>query len=265
MQDPIVAGLPEDPKIDAPLPPGSELLGSIVRRFPAMVDVFADSGLDPAEIVAFYDREYASRGWRAQSPAMPPMPGSGFVSSGISAGPQSRRLFCKGEDGPYYQLAVLPEQPRIRLSWHARSQGMFHPCSSQPPDQRMHGPPADVVPRLEGPPGIAIRGGGSGGGGDEWSTYGSALTEMPAAELMEHFVRSVEEQGHELLERGAGDRVAWSRWRMKKKGWDGFLVVAEQRADVRHLMFLAFTEGAIDNMRQWRSFSTGWSSWMIGG
>lgn len=265
MQEPFVGALPSDPKIDAPVPPDATLVGSVVHRHPLSVTVYADTDLAAADVLAFYEREYGARGWRAQKPAMPPMAGGGFVSRGFAGGPPDGRVFCKGEDEPYYQVAVMPVPPRIRLSYHAKGPGMYHPCSTQPSDRGMHGPPQDTMPRLEAPAGVAVRGGGGGGSSDEWSTYGSALTTMPAEELMDHFVRGIEAQGHELLERGAGDRVAWSRWRMKKKGWEGFLVVAAQRPDLRHLTFLTYTEGAIENIRAWQQYSTGWSSRMIGG
>jgi hypothetical protein len=262
----VVGGLPDAPKLDVPLMPGSEILGSVVHKHPAMVSMFIDAKAEPAEIVAFYEREYASRGWRPQLPNVPSMHPSGFASA-----PEPRpltRVFCKGETEPYYQLTIVPQEPRIHLSWHAVSQGIVHPCSSEAADPRMrmmHGPPTEVIPLLEGPPGVAVRPSGSGGSSDEWSTYGSALTKMPASELMDHFVNKIAAQGHDLIERGAGDRVSWSRWRMKKKGWEGFLIVVEQRADIRHLMFLSYTEGAVDNLRQWQSFSGGWTSRRFGG
>lgn len=123
MQDPIVADLPEDPKIDAPLPDSSEILGSIVHRHPPMVTVYIDSSREPSEIVSFYEREYGARGWRAQVPNVPHMQMSGFMAAGAAQPPPHMRVFCKGESEPYYRLEVLPDQPRIRLSWHAMSQG----------------------------------------------------------------------------------------------------------------------------------------------
>lgn len=265
LDEPVVGGLPDDPRIDVPLMPGAEVVGSVIHRHPAMVSVFIDAKVEPVEIIAFYEREYAARGWRPQLPSMPHMQSSGFASA--PAPQPEMRVFCKGETEPYYQLSVVLQEPRIRLSWHAVSQGIYHPCSSEAtdPQTRMHGPPADAMPLLEGPEGVAIRGGGGGGSPNEWSTYGSALTTAPASELMDHFVRKVSDQGHDLVERGAGDRVSWSRWRMKKKDWEGFLVVAEQRADVRHLMFLTYTEGAMENLRHWQAFSGGWSSRRFGG
>lgn len=264
-QEPIVGALPQEPKLDMPLPAGAELVGSVSHRHPPMVTAYIDSELEPSEIVAFYEREYDGRGWRPQLPNMPQMQMSGFMAAGGGQPPPHMRVFCKGESEPYYRLEVLPDQPRIRLSWHAMSQGVVHPCSTQPMHPGMHGPSPDVIPRLEGPADVPIRGGGGGGSSDEWSTYGSAHTAMPAAELMDHFAGSISEQGHELIERGSGDRVAWAQWRMKKKGWEGFLIVAEQRPDVRHLTFISYTEGAIENLRNWQTFSSGWSSRRVGG
>lgn len=266
MQRPFIGTLPDEPKIEVPLPPGARLIGSIVhgRPMPPTVNVYVDSDLPASDALAFYEREYGALGYRAQKPAMPHMGGGGFVPSGVPGAAGDARVFCRGEDDPYYQLGVGQTEPRIRVSWHAKTPGMYHPCSAQPME-RMHGPSTDQMPRLEGPPGVPVHGGGGGGSSDEWSTYGSALTTMPAAELMDHFVKGVEGQGHELLERGVGDRVAWSKWRMKKKGWEGFLVIAEQRADLRHLMFLTYTDGSVENMRGWASFGSGWSSRLLGG
>lgn len=264
IDEPVVGGLPDDPKIDAPVIEGGEIVGSIVHRHPPMVTVYIDTTADPEEIVAFYEREYRGRGWRSQVPQEPRMGGGfGFTGFGSDTSPErNTRVFCKSEREPYYRLTIIEGEPRIHLSWHATSQGMFHPCSEQPADdrERMHGPAVGAMPTLQGPPNVPIRGGGGGGSSDEWSTYGSALTTMPASELMDHFVDSISGQGHELIERGAGDRVAWSRWRTKKEGWEGFLVVAEQRPDVRHLLFITFTEAAVENLRGWRSVSSGWSS-----
>lgn len=200
LQEPIVGALPEEPKLDMPLPAGAELVGSVLHRHPPMVTAYIDSGLETSEIVSFYEREYDARGWRPQLPNMPQMQMSGFMAAGGGQPPPHMRVFCKGEAEPYYRLEVLPDQPRIRLSWHAMSQGVVHPCSTQPMQPGMHGPSPDVIPRLEGPADVPIRGGGGGGSSDEWSTYGSAHTTMPAAELMDHFARSISEQDHELIE-----------------------------------------------------------------
>lgn len=252
--EPVVGGLPDEPKLDVPLMPGSEILGSIVHRQPPMVSVYIDADASAEEMLAFYEREYATRGWRSQMPNKRRMRRSGFI--GATDQPVTRRAFCRSETEPYYELRISPEEPRIRLSWYAVSRGMVHPCSSGRPDEPMHGPPHDAMPALEGPPGVPVRGGGGGGGPAEWSTYGSALTSMPPHDLMEHFVTSIAAQGHELIQRGAGEGVATSRWRVKRPGWEGLLVIAEQRPDVRHLLFLCFSEAAQEDLHGgWSSYS----------
>jgi hypothetical protein len=236
------------------------VIGSIVQPMPGMVHAYIEAPGDRDELLAFYEREYGSRGWRSQEPNYPQPLGYGFVSAmGGPGGPPQTRVFCKGEDGPFYRADIRPgDPPVVAVTYNYGQSGIPHPCSKEPfPRMGMHQP--DVVPTLQGPPGVPIQGGGGGGGSDSWQTSGSALTEMAAAVLMDHFASQLEHQGCVLIDRGSAGPVAWSRWRLKKPGWEALVVVIEQSKDLRYLMLLAQSERAQKQMRTWQTAS-GWSS-----
>lgn len=70
-QEPSVGALQDDPRVEIPLSDGSSLLGSVTDRHGRMVTLYIETKLEPAEIVAFYERAYAGGGWRPQESAMP--------------------------------------------------------------------------------------------------------------------------------------------------------------------------------------------------
>ena len=174
------------------------------------------------------------------------------------------RVYCKGEDGPYYRVEVRPVEPQLLVvTYNGGQSGMPHPCSKEPfPRQGMHYP--EHIPALEGPAGVPIQGGGAGGSSDSWYTSGSALTEMSAAALMDHFAPQLETQGATIVDRGSAGPVAWGRWRLKKQGWEALVIVVEQAKDRRYLMLLAESERAGQNLRSWQAYSGGWSSTRLG-
>lgn len=170
------------------------------------------------------------------------------------------RVSCKGEHGPFYRVDVRPgDTPVVAVTYNYGQMGIPHPCSKEPfPRPGM--PYPDVVPTLQGPAGVPVQGGD--GRSDSWQTYGSALTEMPAAAFMDHFAPQLEEQGCVLVDRGSAGPVAWGRWRLKKQGWEALAVIVEQSKDLRHLMLLVRSERARQQMRLWQAHSGGWTSFL---
>jgi hypothetical protein len=217
------------------------------------VDVYLDAPGAVEEISAFYERELGRDGFVVTTTAEYGPAHPGFVSGKFTArpglGPPTYRLFCRGEEGAFYRLGVFgPGDPRGTIvSWNSGDPFAHHPCAKQA-FAPYH---PDVVPTLQGPPGVVVHARGSGGGPDEYSTTGSALTEMPSAELLAHFAAQLETMGWKAEERGAIGPAAWSRWRLPTQEWRAFLVVLEHEADVRHLELLMYTPRALRRLRRW--------------
>lgn len=256
-----VGALPAEPQLEIPVPPNGRLIGSVTFRPQSTVNSYFETSGPMDDIFAFYDREYEARGWHGQEPNLPrPHGGRGFVASTPFAGQLRMRVYCKGEDGPFYRVEIRAGDPPLAVvTYNGGMAGMPHPCSKEPfPQRGMEYP--EHVPTLEGPAGVPIHAGGGGGSSDSWHTSGTALTEMTAAELMDHFVPQLASQGATLIDRGAAGPVAWGRWRLRRLGWEALVIVIEQATDRRYLMLLAESERAGRNMRSWQTYSGGWSS-----
>jgi hypothetical protein len=182
-----------------PRPPGSRLLGSVVRTSfgpgpggpmrGENVEIILDAPGAPSEIVSAFEGALAEQGWSVPDLGGPGRPG-GFVPTAVAAS----LTLCRSDRGPWLTLNVFPRPPGpndVRLRLETSFPG---PCGGIPPR-----PPSpiesDLLPTLEPPAGVNLQ--VVGGGGAPFFRASDAVveTELSVAELEAHYARQLAAAG----------------------------------------------------------------------
>jgi hypothetical protein len=233
----VRGALPADPKLDAPSPTGSRLIGSIVRSSGGVasnIQVLFDVPGTASDVVAFYDRELAALGWK-------PMADRGMSQGGgfQPSMPALNKLYCKTETVPWLSVTVASKEKSpndVRLSYQLQNEGFGSsgPCSPQAFGPQ---PFASRIPALRAPSDVQFRGGsGTSGGSDRQSSETSALTSRRAADLESYFSAQLAGAGWSRSDGGASGPIAWSTWKVPGDGnWTGLLLILETGTDTRLL------------------------------
>ncbi|HEV8655422.1 MAG TPA: hypothetical protein VGR85_07925 [Candidatus Limnocylindria bacterium] len=239
--------LPPDPKIDLPQPAGARLVGSALRLrngTAASLDAVLDVPAGTSDVVGFYDRELAKLGW-SLAPGRGPSNQGGF----IQAYPGTSRMYCKGENPPWYSVNIitLPSAP-IDVRAHVEftspnvqaGSTFMGPCSAQPQGVQVGGG-LNKLPALHAPDGVILRGGMGGmSGNDRQTSESGATTKLSASDLEAQFAQQLVAAGWTKLARSADGPIAWSTWKLPGDGdWRGLLLVNETSGDRRSLMVRA--------------------------
>ena len=231
----LVGALPANLPFDVPLPPGSRLVGSVVR--PSFgpgpvptpsgesVEVVLDAPGAAREVLAFYDRAFVERGL-----SMAPQSGRGQPPGGFlpTAGILNSALYCQSEQGPFVSLNVFPKAngPNdVRIHIETGSPG---PCSGPPlpPRGRLPGPPDDPLPPLEAPSGVQLQMTGGSFAPFLRTSEAFAETEASVAELEAHYAAQLAAAGWRRLDGRAEGSLAWSLWQLPgDEERQGFLYV----------------------------------------
>lgn len=220
--------LPADLAI--PLPPGSRLVGTIVRPgdpkgmpgpFPSSETVL-DSPLSIVDTLAFFQQQLPAAGWSlpaSQSPGP-----RGFVGTLTSA----YAVFCHGASG-WLNVNINPGATTagdVRLMWNGMPNG---PCSQPQMGPGMKGSPPpgfDKLPVLVAPDGVAVQTAGGGPfGQNRASSEAIAKTDRTVKDLEAFYAGELAKAGWTRADGGAGDVLAWSTWKLPSAGWVGFLSV----------------------------------------
>jgi hypothetical protein len=221
----VADGLP----LDLPLPPGAEVIGTLVRRHVGQELASAEVVLDasgPAEaILDVYRHALPPQGWAELPPAQVRL---GFMFMGGFTPPQRvvGVTFCRGRPGPSVSIGVTPTTggPNdVRVRVDLTSAG---PCAQQRHPGFPETPP---VPPLEGPPGVPVTMRGGGGSGSQWTSGALAETTMTVGELAEHYAAQLRAAGWIETGHGAAGTVAWYTWRVPRDGEEqhGLLLVID--------------------------------------
>jgi hypothetical protein len=228
--------LPQDPKVDAPRPPGARLIGSVVRSSagaPVSVQLVLDAPGTSTDITSFYERELGTLGWKAP-PERGPAPG-GFQPTSPTVG----KVFCKGDQPPWVTITVFPKEKGpndVRLNYQLRSEGFGGggPCSQQGFGPQ---PFPNRLPALRPPADVQFRfGGGMASGPDSQGSETNAVTSRSAADLEGNFAGQLSAAGWTRTGGSATGPVAWSSWKVPGDGdWAGLLLVIETGSDRRLL------------------------------
>src|SRR5581483_741934 len=108
--------------LDLPLPPGANVVGTIVRDLGNGImtwDVIMDVSSAPADAGGFFDQNLPSRGWR---------PPSNFGDQGPPQG-----LFCQSDQGPWVGVLAVPvsgSSSDVRVHIESGDAGL---CAGPPP------------------------------------------------------------------------------------------------------------------------------------
>src|SRR5437879_1755791 len=235
--------LPPDPKIDLPQPAGARLVGSALRLHngtAASLDAVIDVPVGTSDVAGFYDRELGKLGWS-------PAPNRGPTSQGgfIQAFPGISRMYCKGEQPPWYSVNIFtPPATPIDVRAHVEftnpcvpaGTSYMGPCSAQPQGVQVGGG-LNKLPALKAPDGVVLRGGMGGmSGNDRQSSEAGATTKLSASDLEASFAQQLAAAGWTKLAHGADGPVAWSTWKIPGDGdWRGLLFINETGSDRRSL------------------------------
>jgi hypothetical protein len=235
--------LPPNVGFDLPLPPGSHLVGSVLRQrtnanpsFDAVLDVKGA----PDDVVAFYERELAKKGLAPPQLPAQQQPG-GFVSS---AGPMTVKMFCKADAFPFVSISVFP-RPNLPLDVRAHYEPaqpagtafIGSPCAKGGGPQP--GPPQTRLPTLRAPDGVFLQPSGSGIGGGRQQSDAVATTSRSAADLEAFFAQQLAAAGWTRVAGSANAPLAYSTWKVPGDGdWSGLLVVIEMPAKDRRSLLL---------------------------
>jgi hypothetical protein len=226
----LPGAVPDDLPFALPRPPGSRLLGSVVRTSfgpgpggpmrGENVEIILDAPGAPSEIVSAFEGALAEQGWSVPDLGGPGRPG-GFVPTAVAAS----LTLCRSDRGPWLTLNVFPRPPGpndVRLRLETSFPG---PCGGIPPR-----PPSpiesDLLPTLEPPAGVNLQ--VVGGGGAPFFRASDAVveTELSVAELEAHYARQLAAAGWQRQSDGGDDLVRWSRWALPGEGERvGFFVV----------------------------------------
>lgn len=226
-----LGSLPEDPPLDLPMPEDARIIASITGYYQTMEVIF-ETGLSSEEVKDFYRDELAADGWQA-----PPeeSQGGGFVP----AGGQGFSLCLEDEASLYLTALDRPEMPTdVRLNLNTAGQG--YECSPRGPDYSDRG--GELIPSLETPVGVEMRGGGMSTGDNEADVSATLKTEMAVTKLAGHYYPQLEAVGWQMLDSAGADGAAWSTWSIEDdRGdvWGGTFVIIETplAGDARFALF----------------------------
>lgn len=231
----LVGQVPPDLPLALPLPPGTQVIGSIVYRFdnqPAIWDVVLDIPGSLADVTNGYTRALMSQGW------VPPPQVMRFPSGGFSfAQSTGFATLCQRDSGVNLSLSAYaitngPNDVRVRVDSANRDGCAVFSAPAVQPGLRK-------LPDLSAPPGVAVEPGGGGGGLSQYTSMGIATTRMSAADLETAFAAQLRTAGWTRLDGAATTRFAWSTWQVPGDGdYQGFLYVLTQPTPDRHSLYL---------------------------
>jgi len=239
--------LPPNAGFDLPIPPSSRLIGSVVRQrtnanpsFDAVLDVPGNAD----DVTSFYERELGKKGLTTPPAPQQQMQQGGFQGN---AGPAKTSMFCKGDSLPYVSVSVFSRPSAmndVRIHFEpaqtaSAQQYIGSPCSQKSGAQP--GMPAQRLPVLRAPDGVALQGSGSSMGGARQQSDAVATTPKTAAELESFFSQQLAAAGWTRVAGGSNTPLAFSTWKVPGDGdWQGVLIIIEMPAkDRRSLMLRA--------------------------
>jgi hypothetical protein len=223
--------LPPNPPIELQLPPGAQLIGSVIRRQNSTT-IF-DIDLTAEELLAFYRERMAALGWTEQEQFPPPEQQSGFVHA--MPHQMTHAMFFASIHGTLLRLTAMPApaamiEAQLTLEMNPSRHGYG-------PLRRHLTSDMELIPPLLAPDGAQQRSLGGGGGGGEWRANAELTTDLDFAAATEHYTRQLEAAGWRESSHGEGDRVRWSVWDFADKDgepWRAYLFVFQRPDEPKH-------------------------------
>ncbi len=202
----FVGQLPPDLPVELPLPPDSQIVGSLSDRRQT-VTILLDSPLAPDDIYTFYHDQLTVAGWSEL--VFAPFRG-GFSAPGRR--PRERRaevLYCRAASGPVLsvQARTVPDRPtevRLLLS----TDPTHTPCAAQwTPEGTIQ-----LLPDLVAPPTAQLSPQSSGSGGNLAQANATLQTDDDLTTVTVHYTHQLELAGWTCREADQDGPLAWSSW-----------------------------------------------------
>jgi hypothetical protein len=221
--------LPSDLPVEVPIPKDAEIIGSSVHPDIKYkhVEIILDVPEEPNEVIEFYRNSLEKAGWNEKEGFY--LPEGGFAP--IPSMPESA-TFCRYErEGPSLTITAYtpdgekPADVRLHLDTDPKTAICRERFGPQGTDRI-----EEIIPLLKPPEGAIQRGGGSGGGGDQWESDATLETELSVREIGTHYRNQLMAAGWELKEEGSNGSIAWSSWSFTDEfadHWSGILLVSE--------------------------------------
>ena len=232
----ILGQAPPDFPLSVPVPPGGQIVGSLVRTggpFGTSEAVALDVPGTPTDITQFMTTALGAQGWSHQASGLSSLPTSG----GFQPGPSLASMtFCQADSPGYLTLMVRPvaDGPAdVRLMAYlaiptaAAGSGPspLNPCTASTGGLLGASQP-NPLPQLIPPTGLALQTNGSSGNESGWVSSAVAQTSMAPADLAASFSPQLSAAGWTPLVSDSAASAAWSEWALSTPaGWQGVLVV----------------------------------------
>lgn len=238
--------LPADLPFELTVPPGGRLVGSAVRtgfsRVDYEINIVIDAPGDPASVVRFYERDFATQGW-SMSQADGPASARGFraVNEVLFAN------LCRSERGPWLSLSVAPRMAApndVRLTLNNISGPCSSPVrSSEPP---FSPPGQNLVPLIEAPAGVTIVRSTPTIGPGLWASFAVAESTVAVGEIEAAVAAQLREAGWVREDGRAEGPMAWSVWATPGAGdWQGTLTVLAGPGDGQRTLQIQVTSPVV--------------------
>lgn len=224
----LVGQLPDALPFEVPLPPGSRVIGTLVRSA-TYSDIVLDVPLPPEQALAFYREHLQAAGWA--EPKQDRMGHGGFVHSSMLA-LKHTMLFCKGPDGPSLDFKALAEQggfTDVRLSLNLDERES--PCGQTARMQRQNRQQMmseQLIPPLVAPAGAQQMSEGGGYGSDNCHSAATLEAGVDLATIAAHYAGQLEKAGWTQTDAGNAGPIAWHTWTFKdeeNEPWRGVFFI----------------------------------------
>lgn len=227
----LPGAVPSDLPLMVPVPPGTSLIGSVVRKFGGMSvswEIALDSPSSQDDLFNFYTQALAPQGF------VPPpnRNGGGRGFAPVSGGGAPRGTFCRGANGPYVGVSAAPtgSGSDLRLFVAGDASGI---CGGATP---MSNGPLDRVPALPAPMGVAIANPNGTVGPNRVTVEAVATAAATAVDLDAAYGAQLVAAGWMRTGGNANGPVAWSTYTVPGEGgYTGYLSVREIGGNVREL------------------------------
>ena len=228
--------LPTNLPLEIPVPPQTQIVGSLVRS-QQHADIALDSSLTADAILEFYTQRLSADGWNKIAPM-------GQFSGGFMQ-PFQRGVgatFCRGSRGPALSVRIFEGKNglnEVRINYNADSRNS--PCDmGRQRGTMMHEGP---IPSLAPPPSAELMSGGSSGGGsNNWHTSAGLETDLDLGTLASHYTAQLEKAGWQRHDGGQAGPTVWSNWQLKDKEgepWHGtFFILKDTLWPRQHFLYL---------------------------
>jgi hypothetical protein len=218
--------LPKALPVDLPLPPQTQIIGSIVRTkgtgiyqiAPGSSEVYLDVSDTAEHIQAFYQQRLPALGW-TKSESLSSL-NKGFIPSTFSY----PAVFCKSPAGPSIQLIVSPvlDAPTdVRLTF-SNSDTL---CKSA--NSRLFANESPL-PTLSSAPQTEVLPLSRGGGNMVYESSAHLNTKLSSQALVQHYELQMERAGWTQQNRQHSGDNFWSSWKWKDskgKFWQAYLAL----------------------------------------